>query len=80
MPTPPKIYADANDQTEDGEYLLVFDRSRQDIERIGSPLVAGMRITLNVQDELEMEADLAYNTEWKSWVGRPDFSTIKYLT
>lgn len=78
--TLPRIYADANDQTEDGGYMLVFEESRRNIADFGAAISPGVRVILNVQDELEMEATLGYDDQNQIWIGYPDYSTIRYLS
>jgi len=75
----PRIYADENDKTQDGCYMLDIAGSLRDIERYKSELQPGMRVLFNVQDEFEVEGTLSYDTVSKIWLGLPDYSTIRDL-
>lgn len=75
----PRIYADANDMTEGGSFMLHIAGSLADIERHKGQLRPGMRALFNVQDEFEVEDILDYDGENKMWLGRPDFSTRRDL-
>ena len=75
----PRIYADANDMTESGCFMLHIAGSLEDIERYSGQLRPGMRALFNVQDEFEVEGTLDYDAENKMWLGRPDYSTRREL-
>jgi hypothetical protein len=75
----PRIYADANDTTEGGCFMLHIVGSLKDIERYRGRLRPGMRALFNVQDEFEVEGKLEYDPENKMWLGRPDYSTRREL-
>jgi hypothetical protein len=76
----PRIYADANDQSNDGGYELGFDESLRNIADAGSAIYLGARVLLNVQDELEIVATLGFDDQCQMWLGYPDFSTIRNLS
>ena len=75
----PRIYADANDMTEDGRYMLHIVGSLKDIQRYPGKLVPDMRALFNVQDEFEVEGTLEYDAENKMWLGRPECGTRREL-
>jgi len=75
----PRIYADENDKTADGCYMLHIAGSLKDIARYEGQLKPGMKVLFNVQDEFEVEGTLAYDGGTKIWLGRPDYSTMRDL-
>jgi hypothetical protein len=75
----PRIYADANDMSEGGCFILHIVGSLKDTERYQDQLRPGMRALFNVQDEFEVEGTLEYDAENKTWLGRPDYSTRRDL-
>lgn len=75
----PRIYADANDMTKGGYFMLHIAGALMDIERYQGQLRPGMRALFNVQDEFEVEGVLDYDVQNKMWLGRPDFSTRRDL-
>ena len=75
----PRIYFDTNDGWEKDTYSLDLAGSLEDIRCLGDSLHIGMRVLLYMTDELEVEATLEYDNEHKIWLGRADWSTIRYL-
>jgi hypothetical protein len=75
----PRIYADGNDMSEAGCFMLHIAGSLQDIARYSGQLQSGMRALLNVQDEFEVEGVLDYDEKNKMWLGRPDWETRRDL-
>jgi hypothetical protein len=74
----PRIYFDTNEGGGD-TFFLDIPGSLKDICRLGDSLRPGIRVLLYMTDELEVEANLEYDPEYKRWIGRTDWSTIRYL-
>ena len=79
MPDLPRIYFDTNELDDSGAYSLSVFGAQKDIKRLGDSLHPGMRVLLYMTDELEVEATLEYDGVYKRWLGRADWSTIRYL-
>ncbi len=75
----PRIYADANDLTEDGRFMLDISGSLADIQRYGAALQPGTRVLFNVQNEFEVEGLLEFDAVRDMWLGRPDWGTRRDL-
>ena len=76
----PRIYFDTNEGLPDRDgYGLWLDASREDLARIPGGPKTGMRVTIYMTGELEMEAVLAFESANKVWVARPIAGTTKYL-
>ena len=75
----PRIYADANEADADGRFWLHIPGSRKDIERYGDRLQEGMRVLFNVQDEFEVEGTLELDELHGTWLGRPNYDTLRDL-
>jgi len=75
----PRIYADSNEADADGRFWLHIPGSRRDIDRYGDRLQPGMRVLFNVQNEFEVEGILEIDEVHGTWLGRPDYDTIRYL-
>lgn len=75
----PRIYADANEADADGRYWLHIPGSQKDVDRYGERLKPGMRVLFNVQGEFEVEGILEIDDAHGTWLGRPDYSTLRYL-
>jgi len=75
----PRIYADANEAEADGRFWLHIPGSRKDIERYGDRLKPGMRVIFNVQNEFEVEGTLEIDERHGTWLGRPDYGTLRDL-
>jgi hypothetical protein len=70
-----RIYADANEMTDDDAFWLDIPGARRDIERHSAELRPGLRVVFNVQNEFEVEGTLAFDEARGVWLGRPDWST-----
>jgi hypothetical protein len=79
MPDLPRIYFDANEQDDSGAYLLSISGAQDDIKRLGDSLHPRMRVLLYMANELEVEATLEYDSVYKRWLGRADWSTLRHL-
>jgi hypothetical protein len=75
----PCIYADANEADADGRFWLHIHGSQRDIDQLGDRLRPGLRVLFSVQDEFEVEGTLEFDELHGTWLGRPDYSTIRYL-
>ena len=73
----PRIYADANDLTEDGRFMLHISGSLAHIQRYGAALQPGTRVLFNVQDEFE--GLLEFDAVRDMWLGRADWGTRRDL-
>jgi hypothetical protein len=71
-----RIYADFNDQDEQGRVRLDTVGSLRDIEMHRNVLIDGMRVILYTPDEFEVEGILIYDEMWR---GVADYTTIRYL-
>lgn len=75
----PRIYADANSRDADDRFWLHIAGSQKDIDRYGDRLHVGMRVIFNVQDEMEVEGTLEIDPRSGTWLGRPNWQTLRYL-
>jgi hypothetical protein len=75
MTEPIRIYADWNSRDEHGRLLLSISGARSDLTRHANELVDGMEVTLNVQDEFELQATLVFDRVWRAI---PKEHTIRY--
>ena len=74
----PRICFDTNAKDEGDRHWLHLVGSLEDIKRIGPAIHAGMRVLLYMED-LEVEATLEFNHNHGTWVGVPDWSTLRYI-
>jgi hypothetical protein len=75
-----RVFFDTNTGTVDGRgYRLWFDKSRSDLARIPGGPREGMRVIIYMDEELEMEATLAFDLASKAWIAIPVAGTTKYL-
>ena len=72
-----RIYADENARDEQDRYVLSIVGSRRDIEKYGDEIKEGAEVTLNVQDEFEVNARLTFDGVW---LAIPDMTSIRYLS
>ena len=63
-----RIYFDENARDERGRYDLGLPGSLQDIGPIAAQLTNGMRVILYDTEELEIEAVLEYDENYKRWM------------
>lgn len=68
---------DSNARNSAGEYFLHFDQSIRDLAAMGDALRDGAKVILYMTDEYEVEGVLVRDGD--IWLGRPDYSTIRYL-
>jgi hypothetical protein len=72
-----RIYFDCNDSAETGNYGLWLGRSIADLAKIPGGPKEGMKVTIYMSDEIEMEAVLEWDARWNAWTGRPVEGTIR---
>jgi hypothetical protein len=67
-----RVYFDSNEGADDGRYGLWLDKSMRDLDRIPGGPREGMRVTIYMVGEVEVEATLEWCGEpWNAWVARP---------
>jgi hypothetical protein len=72
-----RIYFDSNDAPDVDRYGLWLDKSREDLAKIPGGPQEGQTVTIYMIGELEMEATLEWDAEWKAWTARPIAGTIR---
>ncbi len=72
-----RIYFDSNEGTEEGLYGLWLDRSAKGLAQIPGGPKEGMRVTIYMIGEIEMEATLEWNARWEAWTARPITGTTR---
>jgi hypothetical protein len=72
-----RIYFDGNEGTEDSNYGLWLNRSRNDLAKIPGGPREGMKVTIYMIGEIEMEATLEWNAKWNGWTARPIEGTTR---
>ena len=72
-----RIYFDGNEGTETGQYGLWLSRSIEDLGKIPGGPKEGMKVTLYMTGEIEMEAILEWSARWNGWTGRPVEGTTR---
>lgn len=73
-----RIYCDGNAVDERGRFDLGIRGSLRDIEPIADKLQEGMRVVLNMEDEIEMEATLEFDPKHNQWWAQPIKDTKKH--
>jgi hypothetical protein len=73
-----RVYFDANDGSIEFGYLLHFDQSVADLNKLGDRLRAGTEVTIYDSDGLEMDGVLMYDDELRCWKAIPNTTTIRY--
>ena len=74
-----RVYFDTNEGCVDRDgYGLWLNASREDLARIPGGPREGMRVVIYMTDELEMEADLAFDSDRNVWTALPIPGTTKY--
>lgn len=74
-----RVWFSGNDRTAINHYGLWLPDSKRDLEKLGNELKNGLRVIICEPGELEMEAVLHFDTDFKAWVAVGDEDTIKYL-
>jgi len=72
-----RIYFDSNEGTETNNYGLGLDKSREDLAKIPGGPHEGMKVTIYMIGEIEMEATLEWDARWNGWTARPIDGTIR---
>lgn len=75
-----RVYFDSNDMVDLDRAGLWLPASIEDLAEIGDELVAGLRVTIYMSDELEAEATLLYDAGSKAWTARIVPGTWVYLS
>jgi hypothetical protein len=72
-----RIYFDSNEGSDTGNYGLWLKRSLEDLARIPGGPKNGMKVVIYMIGEIEMEAVLEWDEEWKAWTARPSLDTVR---
>ncbi|MGO4683471.1 hypothetical protein [Hyphomicrobium sp. 2TAF46] len=72
-----RIYFDSNERVEIGLYGLWLDKSRDDLAKIPGGPKEGLIVTIYMIGEIEMEARLEWNSEWRAWTAREVAGTVR---
>ncbi len=71
-----RIWADFNHRDEQGRVKLSTIGSLKDIEKHHDEIREGTTVTLNAEDDFEVEARLTFDKVWRAI---PDMTTVRYL-
>jgi hypothetical protein len=66
-----RVFFDTNTGTHEAGYILEFDLSKEDLDKIGRDLRNGLEVILYMPDELNVRAVLSYDEELGCWRGLP---------
>ena len=72
-----RIYFDGNEGTETNRYGLWLARSQEDLAKIPGGPREGMKVTIYMIGEIEMEAILEWNARWNGWTAQPIDGTVR---
>jgi hypothetical protein len=72
-----RIYFDSNEGPDDQSYGLWLSKSIDDLAKIPGGPKEGMRVTIYMIGEIEMEGTLEWNARWDAWTARPLEGTIR---
>ena len=72
-----RIYFDSNEGNERGNCGLGLNRSVEDFAKIPGGPKDGMTVTIYMIGEIEMEAVLEWDGNWKAWTGRPISGSVR---
>lgn len=75
----PRVFFDSNTGTRDGGYMLVFAKSREDLNAVGDGLNDGLKVLIYMPHELEAEAILRFDHEYDCWIAKPVNDTWRQL-
>jgi hypothetical protein len=67
----PRVFFDGNAGDPEDGFLLIFDRSKSDLESIEAPLHDGMKIVMYDPGQVEVEAKLKFDQDMNCWRGIP---------
>jgi hypothetical protein len=73
-----RIFFDTNEGNYEHGYWLALPGSLKDIAPIADQLHNGLRVTIYMTNELEMEATLQFDEQYGYWIARPIEGTTKY--
>jgi hypothetical protein len=74
-----RVYADFNCQDEDGKVRLDVAGSLTDLKGVATTIANGTRVILYVPNELEVEANLNFDSNREIWLATPDYATTRHL-
>lgn len=66
-----RVFFDSNAGSFEFGYLLWFDTSKEDLNKIGSELRDGLEVIIYMPEELELTATLRFDTELDCWRAVP---------
>jgi hypothetical protein len=72
-----RVYFDSNEGTETGDYGLWLDKSKEDLAKIPGGPKEGLKVTIYMIGEIEIEAILVWNAPWNGWSARPIDGTTR---
>jgi hypothetical protein len=72
-----RVYFDGNEGTETNLYGLWLKKSEADLAKIPGGPREGMKVTIYMIGEIEMEALLEWNEKWQGWTARPIEGTMR---
>lgn len=72
-----RIYFDSNDRADSERYGLWLDKSRDDLAKIPGGPQEGLTVTIYMTGEIEMEARLEWDAEWRAWTAREIAGTVR---
>ena len=74
-----RIYCDFNYTSNEVYCSLASVESQRDIDQVSGQLRDGLRVILYEPGKLEAEATIEFDAVHHRWLGRPDWSTVRYL-
>jgi hypothetical protein len=74
-----RVFFDTNAAGMIQGYWLGFDQSQKDLDALSDELREGLRVTIYMPNELEMEAILSFDSTDTVWCAEPIEGTIVYL-
>jgi hypothetical protein len=72
-----RIPFDSNEGTETSDYGLWLGKSKEDLAKIPGRPQEGLRVTIYMIGEIEMEATLEWSARWNDWTARPIEATVR---
>jgi hypothetical protein len=76
-----RIYFDSNEgpgsHPNDNRYGLWLNKSLEDLAKIPGGPQEGMTVTIYMTGEIEMEATLEWDAEWKVWNAQPILASVR---
>jgi hypothetical protein len=75
----PRVFCDFNATISEDGYALWLPKSKDDLDALGADLREGLRVVIHQPGELEMQAVLAFDVQYNTWVGTAVEGTTRYL-